>query len=119
MYTDIKTFDDACKHQNIKADSVPDFSGFPEKHRKALIALTQLVVIASALNDNWQPNWNNDDEYKYYPWFDMKDGFVFDGVDSVYTYSDVGSRLCFKSRDIAKYAVDQFEDLYKDYFTYS
>ena len=39
--------------------------------------------------------------------------------DSVYLISTsyVGSRLCFKSKDLATYAGTQFLDIYKDFFT--
>ena len=45
-------------------------------------------------------------------------GSGFSYYDCVFTYSrsSVGSRLVFKSRDLAKYAGQQFEDIYKGFF---
>ena len=117
----IKTFEDACKKLNVDPTALPDFSILPEKHRKALLAHTKLVLIAEALNDGWKPNWEDSSELKYYPWFDMRaapsgSGLSFDGDGRTYTFSDVGSRLCYQTDDIAAYAGEQFLDLYADYF---
>jgi hypothetical protein len=120
----IKTFEDACKALNLDPEKVlPDISTFPPPHQKALTATAKLFIVADALNEGWQPNWNDGDEYKYYPWFDLEkdedvnpSGFRFHGVSYYYTNSDVGSRLCFKSRDVAQYAGTQFIDLYRDLF---
>jgi hypothetical protein len=121
MYTDIKTFEDACKVINLDATKViPNFSLFPESDREAMIAHAKLVVIAKAINGDWVPDWNNWNQYKYYPWFEM--GSPSGGGFSYYVYVDwattssVGSRLCFQTRDMAKYVGKQFEDLYKTYF---
>ncbi len=119
----IKTFEDACRQLGINPESLPDFSMIPENHRKALLAHYKLIIIAQALNDGWKPNWNDYDEYKYYPWFaieaDDKNhsgvGLSFRDYGRWYAHADVGSRLCFKSRELAKYAATQFNELYKDY----
>jgi hypothetical protein len=121
MYTDIKTFEDACKVLNLDATTViPDFSFFPESDKEAMIAHAKLVIIAKSINGDWVPNWNDWDQYKYYPWFTMGSpsggGFSYFGYDSWFTYSSVGSRLCFETREQSKYVGKQFEDLYKVYF---
>lgn len=115
----IKSFEDACSVLKREA-SVPDFSMIAEKDRKALTAHYKLIVICEALNEVWTPDWTNN-EWKYYPWFYMDDEgssgrFSFLGSVSQRSYSLVGSRLCFKSRRLAKYAAEQFLDLYRDYF---
>lgn len=123
-YNQIKTFDDACKALNLQPAALPDVSMLPEKHQKAIIAHCKLVIVAEALNEGWQPNWNDSKEYKYYPWFDVEAdekrlsgfGLSYDGYDVWYTGTDVGSRLCFKSREVAKYAGEQFKELYAEYF---
>lgn len=119
----IKTFEAACKALGIPT-TVPDFSAMPAKHQKALLAHFKLIIIAEALNAGWQPNWNDYNETKYYPWFEVEAseentaGFGFSGTDYGFgnSYSHVGSRLCFKSRELAKYAGETFTELYKDYF---
>ena len=84
------------------------------------IAYEKLKVIVSALNEGWKPNWNDDYQRKWYPWFYMnKPGFRFYDSTFDFTYTYVGSRLCFKSEELSTYAAKQFLDIYKDYFTIS
>ncbi len=118
----IKTFEDACTSLGIEP-FVPDFSATPVKHQKALAAHYKLVIIVEALNEGWQPDWSNTDEYKYELWPDIeKDeskpsgfGLSYDDCVRWITDTTVGSRLCFKSREVAKYAFEQFKELYEDY----
>ena len=119
MLPKIKTFEDACKALNIDpSKALLDVSGMPVHHQKATIAHAKLVIIAEALNEGWKPDWKNSSEWKYYPWFRMSSGsglaYYVCGTHS--SYSPVGSRLCFKSSDLAEYAGEQFKDLYEDYF---
>jgi hypothetical protein len=117
---EIKTFEDACAALNLDPNALPVVDALPEKHRKALQAHYKLIIIAEALNEGWQPDWTDWDQYKYFPWFEFRRsagfGFSFGACPGLaHAHSDVGSRLCFKTRDLAKYAGKQFEDLYRDY----
>lgn len=117
MQHKIKTFEDACTA--LKLDSktcLPDVSGMPEKYQKPVLADAKLTIIAEALNEGWTPDWDNGNWDKYYPWFDMRPsvGFSFLDYDDDGTYSTVGSRLCYKSSELAEYAGRQFLELYKD-----
>ena len=116
---EIKTFEDACLALGIET-TLPDFSAIPEEFQKPLIAYYKIVIIAKALNEGWTPDWTNGKWDKYYPWFEMGSpsgvGFSFNGCDAWYTNSFAGSRLCFKSSELAEYAGKQFESLYKEYF---
>jgi hypothetical protein len=121
MYTNIKAFEDACTKLGLDAATVlPDFSMYPEKHRNAMTAHSKLVIIRDAVNDGWEPDWKNGKFDKWFPWFDHDSssgsGFAFGNADHQYATSDAGSRLCFKSEDVATYVGRQFEDLYRDYF---
>lgn len=113
----IKTFKDACKKLGLDpVKSLPDVSTLPVKHQKAVIAMAALSIINEALNDGWTPDWSNSNEYKYYPWFDMVSGVglsfcVFGRTRSGTT---VGSRLVFKSRELAEYAGKQFAFVYQE-----
>lgn len=124
-YTDVKTFEDACKVERVDAKKViPDFKNYPAKDRKAMIAHAKLVIIASALNrlanagKKWKPDWSNGKWDKYFPWFEMggSSGFRCNDFDRWFSFSTVGSRLCFCSYDVAQYAGKQFIKLYKAYF---
>lgn len=111
----IKNFEDACKALGVVPSTI-NLEGIPEKHRKAVLAHYQLIIISEALNEGWVPDWNDDDQPKYFPWFYLEGGFRFLGVYDHYQTSDVSSRLCFKSREIAQYAGKTFQDLYEKYF---
>ena len=111
----IKTFEDAMNATGRK--EVPDFSSFPEDMRKHFEALFKMVVIAEALNEGWKPDWDNYNEYKYYPWFDMSpSSFAFDVSISFTRIAPAGSgsRLKLKSRELAEYCGGQFKDIWKD-----
>ncbi|MBE2229985.1 MAG: hypothetical protein IAE96_05005 [Chitinophagaceae bacterium] len=119
MDSKIKTFEDACKALNMDPEQVlPVVSAMPEKHQKAIVSHAKLVIIAEALNEGWQPDWTDDDQWKYYPWFrmDSGSGLAYVGYGSRCSTSLVGSRLCFKTSELAEYAGNQFKELYEDYF---
>ena len=116
----VKSFEDACKVLDI-TPSVPVVTGIPEKYQKPLIANYQLMVIAEALNEGWTPDWSNGEWDKWYPWFNMDNTssagrFSFCGADYLRSGSHVGSRLCFKSEELADYAGTQFLELYRELF---
>ena len=121
----IKTFEAACKY--LKLDPVkvlPKVTGLPKQHQEATIAHAKLVIISEALNKEanggktWKPDWTNGQWDKYYPWFDMSSGSGLScfGCGDRDSYSTVGSRLCFKSAELAKYAGTKFIKLYEKYF---
>lgn len=113
----VKSFEDACQVLGISTN-VPEVKGLPRKHQKAIIANYKLIVIAEALNEGWKPNWQDSDEYKYYPWFDMSNpagvgcSLTIDAAS--YTNASIGSRLCLKNRELAIYFGQTFTDLFND-----
>ena len=111
----IKTFEDAMEATGRK--EVPDFSSFPEEMRKYFEALFKMVVIVEALNEGWKPDWDNYNECKYYPWFDMSpSSFAFDvsDCDRGSASAGSGSRLALKSEQLANYCGKQFLELWKE-----
>lgn len=108
----IKTFEDACKEIGISPADILHCDDTTDER-----AYKQLKIIAKALNQGWIPDWNSSTEHKYYPYFNMKNGFVFYDSDYFSRFSIVGSRLCFKSSELARYAGTQFQSIYKDCFT--
>ena len=90
-------------------------------HVKALIALNELFTIAQAWNkeDEFEPDFSNSNQYKYFPWFVYDNGaagFVSARACSTATSTDasVGSRLCFKTPERARQFGEQFIDLWND-----
>ncbi|MCQ9638645.1 hypothetical protein MP478_04525 [Chryseobacterium sp. WG14] len=116
----VKSFEDACQILGIEPN-IPQVEMLPENHKKAIIAHYKLIIIAEALNEGWVPDWQNSNQTKYFPWFKMGSssgsGFSFYGYDDWNSGSAVGSRLCFKSRELAEYAGKQFTEIYKKYMT--
>lgn len=111
----VKSFEDA-RNMTGRPD-VPDFSNLPTDMRKHFEAQYKMIVIAEALNEEWIPDWDNYDEYKYYPWFEMSpSSFAFGDSDcaNAYALAGSGSRLKFRTRELAEYAAKQFIDIWKD-----
>ena len=110
---------------------------------KETVAYMKLCIIAAALNEGWEPQFTTD-EYRYFPWFylytkdeiDKMDkekrsrvvlrssysAFAVGGVafahayyDSSYAYSYCGSRLAFKTWELAVYAGKQFVAIWADF----
>lgn len=104
-------------------------------------AYLKLRIITAALNEGWTPQFT-EDEYRYFPWFwlytkeeiakmdkeERKKVVLFGGsaasgsgagFSSAFSCpapslarAAVGSRLCFKSSALAKYAGEQFAEIY-------
>lgn len=109
----VKRFEDACQVLNLDPEDVLSKSDTADE-----AAYKKLKVIVKALNEGWEPDWNEGDEEKWYPWFYLNQpGFRLNHVAYHYTLSNVGSRLCFKSRELAEYAAKQFQSIYQDFFT--
>lgn len=111
-----------------------------------IIAYSKLRIIVAALNEGWEPKFK-EGEYRYFPWFyfytkeeyDKLDdeekgrcvlrsgshtfsyhGFVncYAVYDASFSYAGNGSRLAFRTRELAEYAGRQFIGLYKDLFVH-
>ena len=83
------------------------------------------LFMAEAWNkaDDFVPDFSNQNQYKYYPWFVYdRDaaGFVWADTDYDTTSSGVsiGSRLCFKTANRARQFGEMFADLYNDVFLF-
>lgn len=94
----------------------------PEKDRKSIIAFYKLTIIIRALNEGWEPDWSNWDEWKYYNWFyvgkgedQRSSGIRYSDTSCTNTNTCTDSRLYFKNIKLAKYAAEQFEELYREY----
>lgn len=116
----VKTFEDALElaspSENLK--TLLEYNGNDQifigakNHAK-------LSIIAQALNEGWKADYSDKSQYKYYPWFEHKTGFGLSYANSHYdgSYSTVGSRLCFKTSELAEYAGKQFKELYRAYLS--
>lgn len=112
----VKTLDDVFIELGVdKEQFYKDCGALPSDE----IGYREVKLIVQVLNEGWKPNWDDEDERKWRPWFYMAGpgGFRFD----VSYYGDggsiVGSRLCFKSEELSNYAAKTFTDIYKKFFT--
>lgn len=107
------------------------------------IAYIKLKAIAKVLNEGWEPKFVKG-EWRYFPWFYLYTqeeidkmtpekrsrvvlrssyyAYAFGGVafalaayDSSYANAHYGSRLAFKSEELAVYAGKQFTDIWADF----
>ncbi len=116
----IRSYEDACSDLGMEPLSASDFMFLPERDRKHAFASHKLTIIIQALNEGWVPNWSNSNEYKYYGYFRYSgsgSGFSYGVCICGRAISGVGSRLVFKSRELAEYAGKQFISIYNDYLT--
>lgn len=108
-----------------------------------LIAYLKLRIIVAALNEGWEPKFT-EDEYRYFPWFyfytkeeydklddeekgrcvlrsgsntNSHNGFVscIAAYDASHSYASHGSRLAFRTRELAAYAGRQFTEEWADF----
>lgn len=116
----VKTFEDACEILGIEGDVINgSISDALAGDADSIAAYAKLIIIARALNEGWVPDWSSSSQYKYIPWFKHKSGFGLSSYGYVgwATTTPVGSRLCFKTKELAEYAAMQFADLYNDYLS--
>ncbi len=134
----VKSYEDACKVLGIKP---VNFDYLPEREKRHVSAMLKLETITKALNEGWE-NPQNGEGYVYWPWFiilnnkkeveDYRDrGYTvveLEGFKNTaglayscstnapsHTAAHFGSRLCFKTRDLAIYAAKTFTALYADW----
>ena len=109
----IKTVEDALNATGMPA--TPEFNEVPEELREYFKAQYEAAAITKALVGDWKPDWNDDNQCKWFPWFRMSSGgFVFDDTccDSSIASAGSASRLCFPTEEMATYAGKQFTDVY-------
>ena len=118
-YTDFETFDDLC--QAIGTTEIEFNKKWdPTVFDPSTIAFEKLKVCTRAYNPDWKFNAYDTNQLKYYPWFEvLSSGFGFSVTYYYYDYSftTVGSRLCFESAEKATHAGRTFLKLFEDFIT--
>lgn len=117
----VKSYADACKVLGIEPMNEKNMKA--QGFRPDEIARRKLETITEALNEGWKPDWNNTDQYKYYPYFYIRENAKAEGIAGLssantynaasYTAADIGSRLCFHDSETARYAGNTFTELYE------
>lgn len=108
----VKTVQDACVELGIDPSTVEKRQYETDNEH----AYRCIKVVAKALNQGWEPDWKDSSEYKWYPWFDMSGSAPsFFGAADWRSGSNLGSRLCFKTEELASYAGKKFIKEYREY----
>ena len=140
----VKTFDDALKELGPNHILVKEYNVINNNKTTYNTKLySQLCVITAALNEGWTPQFVKG-EWRYYPYFRLysseeisrmseekksrvvfRSGYnahAYGGVScanayngSANVYASIGSRLAFKTEELAEYAGKQFIDLWADF----
>jgi hypothetical protein len=120
----VKTFEDACEITGKNILEI-EINGL-DKHSDSIIGYAKLTIINEALNMQedgtvWKPDWTDSKQYKYYPYFNNASssvgGFSYDDYGGWHTGTGVGSRLCYSSSELAKYAGTQFLAEYNEFLS--
>ena len=112
-YLEIKTMFDV-----YRVNGITKLTTLPETKERYY---EDLILVSKALNGNWKPDWNNMNEYKWFPYFEFSSKFRFSHATTNYSYihtvAGIGSQLCFKNKYIAEYArktfIEQYQKLMK------
>ena len=94
----IASYEDACRVLNIQPINEEVFNIFPKEDQRSMLAYHKLTVITRALNNGWKPNWDDPNEWKYYPLFRyVNAGLSYAATThaAANTIASIGSRLCF------------------------
>lgn len=113
----IKTFQDVLEALGFSSYSqVVPFGNPQTKDQVALNALAKIQAIAKVLNEGWIPNFNNNNEAKYYPYFEKTSGgWAVGDCDRNGRVAYLGSGCYYKNSELVMYVGKQFIDIYKEY----
>ena len=89
------------------------------KQQKSINALYKIQCISKVLNEGWEPDFNNSNEYRYYPWFEYKKaGWCFRYVFCRYcVFSDYPFGCYYKTEELAEYSSKVFIHIYREYLS--
>ena len=126
----------AYRNTNLRDEEVAD-------ENKDVIAYLKLRIIVAALNEGWEPQFMPG-EYRWCPYYVLytKDeieemdetararvvcrsvsnasasggvSYAYSNYDAASVYAGIGSRLAFKSEELAEYAGKQFVEIFSDF----
>lgn len=117
----IKNWEDAANIAGIDPIRSLPFTGSNLSSRqKAANAFFKLDVIAEVLREGIVLDWANDNQQKWYSWFNNYStgaGFSFgaSGFGWSYARAGGGARLCVDTQEKAKYFATQFLDIFNEF----
>lgn len=112
----IKTFEDALAELNLKREDVLPYLDPKTPRQVRANAREMLDVIAEALRNGIELDFNDSSQKKWRVWFEKRSGVGFVVADANAYWSnartDVGSRLSLQDEKTALYFGNQFLDLH-------
>ncbi len=117
----LETVENAYRINGTTAEKVIPFKNPESSDEIAINAFAKLTQISKALNEGTVFDYNNSNQEKwwcYFVWDTSKSAFVFSGTLCFYdvTFTNVGVRLSYKTREDAEYAGKTFEKEYNEMF---
>jgi hypothetical protein len=122
----LDTWEKVCEHKGISPEVPFDVSMLPKAAQNFLIAAHKLPIIIEAWNDdvNFPDYRQGNSQYKYELWPEIiaddqrPSGFALSYFVFVnwFTFSFVGVRFAFKSRDTAKQVFEIYKPLFEHFF---
>ena len=117
-FEDIKSFNDACEECGTTEEE------FNKKFGNLglsddTIAYEMLKIVVKAIVGDWVADWNNGNQRKWAPIFNLSSGFGF-SVSSYgcgITTTLCGSRLCFETEAQSNHAATTFIKIYERFLT--
>jgi len=109
----VKSFEDACVELGIPVETALPYPKPVNSRQEFANAAVMLDIISEALSEKVVLDWTNDNQKKWYPWFDnYQSGSGFRFFDSHYswTYASTagGARLCLPTKELSDYFGQQF-----------
>lgn len=113
----IKTYEDACMSLGISSALPDTIKMLPKDLRIKIINNYKLTIITHALNGDWQADYKDPNQYKYYPWFFYNNKPLSDNntyVLPLNAASNFGAPFVCRDAETALYLGQQFLPLFKD-----
>jgi hypothetical protein len=111
----VKTWEDLLKIAGKDSNQVLPYRNARSKNEISQNALAKVQLISEVLNQGWTPDWNNHNEYKYYPYFEKtKSGWVVCSYVNGLRIAYYAAGMYFKSSELALFAGNTFLDIYKE-----
>jgi len=112
----IKSFDDILKISGKTLEDILIYKSPKTAKEVRLNALSKIELIKEVVNQGWVEDWNNN-EYKYYPWFNVgSGGFRFDASYSYCSYF-LSELAFYKTKEISDFVGKTFLKEYKEFAT--
>lgn len=112
----IKIFKHILELSGKSMKDVTPFQNATTKFQIQTNAFCRLVTIAEVLNEGWYPDWNNHNQYKYFPYFIQEGSTLrFASYDPWGSSAGMASGLYYKNSELAKFAGKTFINHYRDF----